>query len=281
MGESPIHPARYHDSLGWIADTHDDSALIVARIDSDWGACVIKEPVSEKSSASSKCNICCVSVPSACISALVVTVFNSELTSCVRASSNCEVIACVPCSFRLSNLTVFESGLFFCMRAPSNSDIIGCAQCSFCLSNLTVFEFWLILCVRAPSNYDLIGCAQCSFSLSNMTVFEFWLSLCMRASTNSDVIPCAQWSCDLLVFTVDSLVTESSNSWWLAGWWSVNTHIVFLGDGEYDWWLWWSESFWRDVRVSTQGTRRFPTWDSVLLRNIPALDLLFVAENSF
>ena len=53
MGESPIHPARYHDSLGCIADTHDDSALIVACMDCDCGACVIKEPVSEKSCASS------------------------------------------------------------------------------------------------------------------------------------------------------------------------------------------------------------------------------------
>ena len=102
---------------------------------------MIKEPVSEKSSASSKCKVCCVSVPSACISALVITVFNSELVFCVRASSNCEVISCAPCLFHLLNLTVFESGLFCCVRALSNSDIIGCARCSFCLPNLTVFDF--------------------------------------------------------------------------------------------------------------------------------------------
>ena len=77
MGESPIHPARYHDSLGCIADTHDDSALIVACMDCDCGACVIKEPVSEKSCVSSKCTICCVSVFSACISALITTVFDT------------------------------------------------------------------------------------------------------------------------------------------------------------------------------------------------------------
>ena len=141
MGESPIHPARYHDSLGCIADTHDDSALIVACMDCDCGACVIKDPVSEKSRASSKCTICGASVSSACISALITTVFNSELTSCVRASSNCELIACAQCSFHSSNSTVFESGLVLCVRAPSNSEIIGCAQCSYCLSNMTVFEF--------------------------------------------------------------------------------------------------------------------------------------------
>ena len=145
----------------------------------------------------------------------------------------------------------------------------------------TVFEFGLVLCVRAPSNSEIIGCAPCSFCLSNMTVFEFWLFLCVRASSNSDLMSCAQCSFDIPVFTVDSLVTESSNSWWLTGWWSDNTHTVSLGDDEYDWWLWWSKSLWRDVRVSTQGTNRFPTWDSAVLQNILAPDLLSVAESSF
>ena len=138
MGESPIHPVRYHDSLGWIADTHDDSALIVACIDCDCGACVINDPASEKSCASSKCTMCCASVSSACISALITTVFNSELIFCVRASSNSEIIVCAQCSFCPSNITVSDSELILCVRASSNSELMPCAQCSFDFPVFTV-----------------------------------------------------------------------------------------------------------------------------------------------
>ena len=47
IGESLIQPARYHDSRGWTADIHVDRALIVARIELDWGACVVSDPESD------------------------------------------------------------------------------------------------------------------------------------------------------------------------------------------------------------------------------------------
>ena len=47
IGESLIQPARYHDSRSWTADIHVDRALIVARIELDWGACVVSDPDSD------------------------------------------------------------------------------------------------------------------------------------------------------------------------------------------------------------------------------------------
>ena len=138
MGESPIHPARYHDSRGWIAATRVDNALIVACVACDCGACVINDPASEKSCASSNCTMCCASVLFACISASITTVFESEMIFCVRASSNSDIMTCAQCSFCPSNLTVYDSELILCVRVSSSSEIMSCAQCSFEFSVFTV-----------------------------------------------------------------------------------------------------------------------------------------------
>ena len=134
----------------------------MACIDCDCGACVIRDPASEKSSVSSKCTKCSASVFSACTSALITTAFNSKLAFFARASSTSELFDGAQRSISFTSVTVLGSDLPLCVRAPSNSVMIGCAQCSLFPTNMTLFEFSLVLCLRAPTNSVEMGCALCS-----------------------------------------------------------------------------------------------------------------------
>ena len=60
--------------------------------------------------------MCCASVFSACISASIITVFDSELILCVSASSSSEIMSCAQCSFFASNITVFDFVFVSCAR---------------------------------------------------------------------------------------------------------------------------------------------------------------------
>ena len=151
----------------------------------------------------------------------------------------------------------------------------------------TVFDSRLVLCVRVSSSSEIILCAQCSFFTLNLPVSDSVLFSCACRSSSSEIIACAQYSFLFTVFTVIpsviSPIFKRSISWWLTGWWSDSTHTVFLGDDEDDWWLhmWWSKSLWRDVRVSTQGSIRFPHCDSALPQSIPAFGQLSAGVSSF
>ena len=122
-------------------------------------------------------------------------------------------------------------------------------------------------------------------SASTTTVFDSGLIICARWSSSSEIMVCAQCSFVLTVFTVIASVispmSKRSISWRLTGWWSTNTHTVFLGDDEDEWWLRCFKSLWWDVRVSTQGSIRFPHWYSVLPQSIHSLGLLSPGESSF
>ena len=154
------------------AEIQVKSELIVACMGFDWGDCVINDPASDRSRASSKCTTCCASVSSACISTSITSMFDFEMFVCARWSSAIEIMFCAHCPFGLIVFTITES--------------------------------------------------------------------------------------------VISLISERSVFWWLIGWWSVNTHTVFWGDDEDEWWLWWVKSLWWVVRISTQGSIRFPRWCSAL-----------------
>ena len=57
IGESSIQPARYHDSRGCTAEIHADKALIVACTEFIWGACVVRDPASDRSGVVSNCTV--------------------------------------------------------------------------------------------------------------------------------------------------------------------------------------------------------------------------------
>ena len=137
IAESLIQPARYHDSCGWTADIHVDKALIVARIDLDWGACVVNDPESDLSCASIKSTMCCAPISSEGMSSSTSGVFDTEICVCAHCSSDTEIMFCAHCS------SVTE--IMFCMHCSSDTEIMFCAHCSSGMVLFTVTELEICL----------------------------------------------------------------------------------------------------------------------------------------
>ena len=137
IAESLIQPARYHDSHGWTADIHVDRVLIVARIELDWGACVVSDPESELSCASTKCTMCCAPISAECMSSSTSVVLDTEICVCAHCCSDTEIMFCVHCS------SVIE--IMFCAHCTSDTEIMFCAQCSSGIIVFTVTELEICL----------------------------------------------------------------------------------------------------------------------------------------
>ena len=148
---SLIHPARYHDSRGWTADIHVDRALIVARIEFDWGACVVSDPHSDWSCASLKCTMCCAPDSSARISTSISAAFDTAVCLCVHCSSDTELI--------------------FCAHCTSVTEIMFCAHCSSDIILFTVTESEICLISDTSIVFSTLSGAVCEFCGSS-----WWLT---------------------------------------------------------------------------------------------------------